>query len=473
MVMEKRNRGIKGTEAGRRRVERALYRKEHTLDQKECAVEELNAEIDGELETVSRSTIQRFCTEEGIDASNIRCIAKALGLSPIEIVDPIVWYSRMKIKEPTNFVPVTNYKLEDECYSCLVGDGTLVRIKAPRKMGKTLFIKRVIKLIERTKEREKYAVVQLDISDAREILANTKESEITKPLENFLQWFCYKVARVLELPDQMEELWDKRDLCIPNTTYYFEQHILNHSKTKNKERLILILENTDCIFESPLSDYICQLFRRWYDLVEKSRTDSNNWTKFRLVIIHSTEVYGKLAINHSPLNVGQTFEPRDLDSEQVIELARREGLSSRNDTIQGLEELVGGYPSLVHQAIQSIKESVKSQNEGRLLLIEEPPEWYLSIIEKSCQSVIAKAPTEDGIYAKYLHELIGILEVSELTEIFRTVVISGEPVQLQLTPAFKLYSMGLIKRVDGGWVPRCPLYRDYFRNYFEHLENHS
>jgi AAA-like domain len=53
------------------------------------------------------------------------------------------------------------------------------------------------------------------------------------------------------------------------------------------------------------------------------------------------------------------------------------------------------------------------------------------------------------------------------------VVISGEPVQLQLTPAFKLYSMGLIKRIDGGWVPRCPLYRDYFRNYFEHSENQN
>jgi hypothetical protein len=43
------------------------------------------------------------------------------------------------------------------------------------------------------------------------------------------------------------------------------------------------------------------------------------------------------------------------------------------------------------------------------------------------------------------------------------VVMSPQPIELESTQTYKLHSMGLVQQQDNQVMPRCSLYRNYFR----------
>lgn len=165
------------------------------------------------------------------------------------------------------------------------------------------------------------------------------------------------------------------------------------------------------------------------------------WKNFRLIVVHSTEVYIPLDINKSPFNVGLPVELPEFTGTQVQELARRYQLDWTMEQVQQLMALVGGHPYLVRLAM-----------------------YALARHDLTLSELLQSAPTEAGIYRDHLRRHLGNLKHHPiLLEAFRETIFAHGSVQLPSEQAFKLSSMGLVKLFKNEVIPACHLYRQYFQ----------
>lgn len=321
--------------------------------------------------------------------------------------------------------------IESLCNKALLQAGALIRIKAPRQMGKTSLLDRIV--AQATKQE--YCTVRLNLLQA--------DSEVFSNLDKFLRWFCTYVGKKLQFPTQLSEYWDEQRGSIVNCTTYFEAHLLEQIDSP----LLLALDEVDKIFQFPeITQGFFPMLRSWH---EEAKT-MEIWEKLRLVVVHSTEDYGFLDINQSPFNVGLPIELSEFNTKQVEDLARRYQINWTTQIgAKGLEQLcatVGGHPYLVSWAL-----------------------YHLAFQAKTLEQLLQDAPTDAGIYQDHLRRHLGtLLENTELAAAMKQVVTTTEPVRLETMQAYKLYSMGLIKRQGNQVAPRCLLYQQYF---LEHLND--
>ena len=103
--------------------------------------------------------------------------------------------------------------------------------------------------------------------------------------------------------------------------------------------------------------------------------------------------------------------------------------------------MVGGHPYLVRLALYEV-------GSGKMTL----------------EQLLRDAATEAGIYSNHLQRHLDVLQqASELAQALQKVVASSEPVGLDSMQIYKLHSMGLVQQQDNQVMPRCNLYREYFR----------
>jgi hypothetical protein len=203
--------------------------------------------------------------------------------------------------------------------------------------------------------------------------------------------------------------------------------------------LVLGLDEVDRVFLYPhIAQDFFGLLRTWH---EKAK-NLDIWKHLRLVVVHSTEVYIPLNINQSPFNVGLPAELPEFSSEQVQDLAQRHGLNWASTQVEQLMEMVGGHPYLVRVALYSIRRQ-----------------------ELVLEQLLQTAPTEAGIFSSHLRRhLENFQEDLELAAAFKKVVSADSLVRLESMQLFKLQSMGLVQLEDNEVMPRCKLYREYFRD---------
>ena len=325
--------------------------------------------------------------------------------------------------------------VEEICLAEIEQEGALLRIKASQKMGKTLLLKKIFESVE----PKNYGRVRIDLQ--------LLESSILHDSSQFLRWLCQRVSKRLELEDCSEDYWGE---MTPNTscTDYFEEYILESLETP----LLLGIDNIDMLFApefKPIVSDFCGLLRSWYS---SAQTTGGNWTKLRLIVIYSTEDLPKLNIYQSPFNVGTEIKLPEFEDKQVQELAFRYGLNWSLTQVQQLKEQIGGHPYLVHKAIKSWKMN---------------PELTLT-------HLLEEAPTDEGIYAHHLQHHWSTLEQEpDLVKCLKTIVEAKEPIAIAPNYLYKLDSMGLITKVRYQVKPRCQLYRQYFRERLQCLENGS
>jgi transcriptional regulator with XRE-family HTH domain len=315
--------------------------------------------------------------------------------------------------------------IESRCYETIAQPGALIRIKAPRQMGKTSLMARILHHAEQQGSRTVALSFQLA---NRKIFANS---------DTFLQWFCASIGQELGMLDQLPKCWQLADLIGSNQCCkaYFEQYLLSDSS----KPLTLGLDESDRLFESPeIADDFFGLLRALHE--EAKRRDI--WKKFRLVVVHSTEVYIPLDVNKSPFNVGLPIELPEFNSPQVQELAARHGINWSATEVTKLMALVGGHPYLVRLAMYRIARQDVTLNQ-----------------------LLKSATTEAGVYSDHLRRHLWNLEkYPELIEAMREVSSVSKPVRLRLEFAFKLNSMGLVKLEGNYCSARCNLYQEYFRD---------
>lgn len=312
--------------------------------------------------------------------------------------------------------------VESLCYAEIERPASLVRIKAPRFMGKSSLIARIL-----TKAQlQRYQTVYLDL--------NSVERGIITNLDKFLRWLCLMTGQHLQLENQLPLRWDTEILgSNDNCTAYFEEYILSQLETP----LVLGFDNVDRIFPYPevVEDFLGML-RSWH---EKGKI-SPIWKKLRLVLAHSTECYIPLDMNQSPFNAGVPVELLEFDQNQVKALSRLYGLNWSDSSLEALMDMVGGHPYLVGLALYMI-------GSGKMELSQ----------------LLREAPTEQGIYSNHLRRHLETLQRgSPLAEAFKTVAVSSEPVELDSIQIYRLHSMGLVLQRGNRVTPRCSLYRKYF-----------
>ena len=319
---------------------------------------------------------------------------------------------------------VERQPIEERCYQTIVQPSALIRIKAPRQMGKTSLMARIL----HHGARQGYCTVPLTFQLVdKGVFAN---------LDKFLKWFCAYVGRELHLPNQLDDYWDEIFGSKVNCKDYFEKYILPQIDSP----LILGLDEIDRVFQYPdIAEDFLGLLRAWHE--ESKRRDI--WKKLRLIVVHSTEVYIPMNINQSPFNVGLPVDLPEFNSQQIQDLAARHNLNWSEAEVEKLMAIVGGHPYLVRVALYHISRSDLTLDELK-------------------ETAIADA----GIYSDHLRrQLWNLEEYPELAQGMREIVAADSPVQLKAMQAFKLDSLGLVKLQGNECVPRCELYRQYFRSH--------
>ena len=293
------------------------------------------------------------------------------------------------------------------------------------ELGKTSLVHRILE----NRRILAHQTIYIDFSNV--------ERSIIQDLNKLLLWLCTVISRQLELPNRVKKYWDKDCLGSSDScTVYFEEYILS----KIDRDIVLALDNIDRLFFRPeVIEDLLALLRHWH---LKGKID-RNWSRLKLVLAHSTEVYVSLGVNRSLFSAGVPILLEEFNYEEVNTLASIYKLNWQRSQIEQLMNLVGGYPYLVRLAMYQVKNQHLSLNQ-----------------------FLDRAISNQGIYSNLLLCLADWLHQSlELNSAFYKVLSSTTPTELDFVELYKLHSMGLVKHRFNSASPRCKLYRYYFNRH--------
>jgi len=342
---------------------------------------------------------------------------------------PVLPQFKASVTQADQSIYISRPPIEADCLQEIVKSGSLIRIKAPEKTGKTALIKLILNQVKTSN----YQTVYLNLQ--------TAESAMFSSLDKFLRWFCANISRELGIKPQLDDYWDEELFgSLVSCKTYFQSHLLEQIN----QPLVLGLDNLDRVFDyGEIAQDFLPMLRYWHE-------EANNlpvWQNLRLMIANSTEVYLKLDANQSPFNVGRQIKLPGFTLEQVNILANSYQISEVNPPalqsfLTNLIELVGGHPYLVRLALNALQET-----------------------KISPEKLLTEAPTQGGIYASYLRHYWNNLQSSpELIEAMKLVVNTTSPVKLEPAIAYRLESMGLITLMGDEAKASCPLYQLYFQD---------
>ena len=319
--------------------------------------------------------------------------------------------------------------IEAQAYADILKPGSLIRIKAPRKMGKTSLLRRIVAYGERHRLRP----VTLRL--------NRADRAIYRDIDTFLRWFCANLSHKLGLAPELDAHWNAALGSKVSCTAYLEDYVLEQVEGD----MIIALDEMNNLFQHPeISSEFLPLLRSWYE----DAREFKSWQRIRWLLSHATDVYVPLQLHRSPFNVGLSIKLPTFSLGQVQELARRHGLAwaegdAGMEKLLSLLRVVSCRPGLVRLAL-----------------------YALARYRLPLDQLIEEAPTQAGIYSDHLRELLAALYPHpDLQAAFRSVINTPDPVTLDPITAFRLESLGLITLEKNQASLSCELYRPYFRKF--------
>ncbi len=321
--------------------------------------------------------------------------------------------------------------IEEQVYEEIKKPGALIRIKAPKEMGKTSLLLRILNHAV----HQNYRIVTINFEQI--------DCAILSDLDRFLRFLCASVTQQLNLEPKLEQYWDDDIGSKVSCSLYFRCYLLEQINSP----LVLAFDELNLIFEYPqVAKDVLPLFRSWYEDAKITPI----WQKLRLIVVHSTEVYIPLQIYQSPFNVGLPIQLKSFELNQVTKLAEKYQLDWQSgEEAEQLINLVGGHPGLIQIAL-----------------------YHLSRKEITLEKLLQTASTPQGIYHRHLRrQWLTLQQEPELAEFFNLLLQSNQPLQLKPIVAYKLSSMGLIKQIGNEAVVSCKLYQDYFTQNFMQMDS--
>lgn len=312
--------------------------------------------------------------------------------------------------------------IEKLVYQEITQPGCVIRIRAPQKMGKSSLVLRLLAFAQ----QQDYHTIKLDCYQIEALSLSN--------LDNFLRYFCLRVAKEIDIDPQLDTYWEEEIGSKLSCSFYWKNYLLEQIE----HPIVLVVEGVDRFFEYPqIAQEFFALLRSWY---EEARQDTN-WQKLRLVLVYSTEVYVSSDINCSPFNIGLPLRLSEFTQQQVEELAKRHGLKwNFGEEANQLMSLVGGHPALIRMAL-----------------------YYLTCQCITLEKLLQDAIANGGIYRYHLWPLwVQLQERPCLAKAYAEVVVARQGISLHPLDTYRLDSLGLI-RFDGDRIlPSCELYRIYF-----------
>ncbi len=313
--------------------------------------------------------------------------------------------------------------IEELVYREVIQPGCVIRIRAPKEMGKSSLVLRLVDFAQ----MQGYSTVHLNCDQI--------DSDCLTDLNKLLRCLCWQVARELGIEPNLDDKWDREIGCKLSCSFYWQSYLLKQIQNP----VVLVLNEVDRFFEYPhIAQELFALLRSW---CEEARQDTN-WQKFRLVVVYSTEEYVTLNINRSPFNIGLPVRLCEFTQQQVEDLARRHGLdwTAGKESAQ-LMSLVGGHPALIRIALYYLCSQVFT-------------------LEELLKEAIANG---GGIYHDHLWRYwVKLQEKPRLAQVYAEIVAAKPNISFDPIDVYKLESLGLIHCEGDRILPRCELYRAYF-----------
>lgn len=366
-----------------------------------------NGESEQPTQLISNSISERI--------SNIQSNAVNPPPTPLEYPE-----GQMEVNSPFY---IERPPIEVRCYEEISKPGCLIRIKAPRQMGKSSLLARILDRAEQQGDETVYLSLQ------------TAQKKCFDDTDTFLKWFCASVTRALNLTLKLDEYWDLAEiiggsLCCQD---YFERYLF----PEINKPITLGLDEVDRVFEYP------EIYTDFFGLLRALHEEGKQrsiWKQLRLVIVHSTEVYLPINLNQSPFNVGLPIELPQLTLLQVQNLALLHQLDWSETQVRQLMSMVGGHPFLVRLAL-----------------------YHVARGDNTLTQLLQSASTREEVYKSYLQRIESILsDYPELEAGVKEVFTTTPHTQLDKKTRSKLNALGLVKIQGEEVSPSCELYRQYF-----------
>ena len=319
--------------------------------------------------------------------------------------------------------------LESLCYEAIGQPGAMINICAPKQMGKTSLMTRILAYAQTID----YYTVSLSLQ--------LPDDEILQNLERFLKWFCARVNKQLSLPNQNQstDFWDNSLGSKTNTTDYFEDVLF----AKCDRPVVIAIDELNHLFAyADIAREFLLLLRTWSEKAKLRVTGDNPWYKLRLVTVYSTEILIPSTIDPSLLNTALVIQLPELTSAQVQDLASRYEQEITEQQIEQLIALLGGHPYRLQLAFYYLKQQT--------ITLEE-------LLENSALAT--------DLYAEHLQQQWWNLQrYPDLLPSFRQIVEQSNHVDCQAKQASQLHKMGLVYLHDSQASLACELFRPFFRD---------
>lgn len=300
--------------------------------------------------------------------------------------------------------------------------GTTVTIKGARQMGKSSLLMRGLAGAMAAGKRVAYLSLQ-----------EFDSSSFSNP-DLFFQRFCVTLGDQLGLANHVDAYWQKPMGSSQRCGLYMSGHILRALEAS----LVLGLDEVETLFEIPFGTDFFGMLRSWHN--NRALPTTPVWKKLSIVLVTSTEPFLFIKnLTQSPFNVGQTVELGDFTAAQVAELNQRHGSPLSAQQEQELFALLGGHPYLVRKALYLVAS-------GSMRVAD----------------LFTQAAEDRGSFGDHLRHLLFRLGSQPqlkagLREVLQRNVCPSEDVFIRLRSA------GLVRQEGTAVLPRCELYRRYFR----------
>lgn len=330
-----------------------------------------------------------------------------------------------KPEKADSYFYIERKPIESRCFQQLSEPGSLLRIAAPKQMGKTSLLN---KIIAQGKQLN-YHAVNLDLR----LVETTKLADETIFLRSFYAWIVSELASSPPLKQ-----WDEDLPVMVSCTKHFQAILRQLDRP-----FLLVIDNLDRIFDYPQTyQNFLPMLRRWHDLANESET----WEQLRLIISYRTEDYGRLDINQSPFNVGVPISVREFNYDE-IEILRNRHYHLQPEVVEPLMSAIGGHPSLIRLAFYALAKE-----------------------ELTLEQVLNGAASHTGIYKNHFRQLVSYLqECDNLESILQSIVnkqgleITGRNNQ----QIYQLEAMGIVQIQGNLALISRQIYQTYFTNYFK------
>lgn len=313
---------------------------------------------------------------------------------------------------------------DDEFYTAIGRQDSIVLVKGPRQVGKTSLLARGLQRM-----REMGAAVV--VTDLQHLTTTAFES-----IEKLLLALAELIADQLELPTAPNEVW--KSYLSPSSN--FERYLRREVLIRVPTSFIWGLDEVDRLFNFNYASDFFGLVRSWHNL--RALDPAGPWYRLTLALAYATEAHLFITdLNQSPFNVGTRLTLEDFTLEQTAELNGRLGspLQAKKD-IERFYQLVGGHPYLTQCGLYEL---VRGQTS-------------LAIFE-------GHTDHSEGPFADHLRRMMVSLERDTALSKALFDALRGEA-KLSVAHFYRLRSAGILS----GDSPqdarmRCELYDRFFR----------